>query len=197
MKKIALICLTLIICIGALASCGSYNPYPNRAYTHEAVIEIENYGKITLALDGNTAPITVNNFVKLAGEGFYDGLTFHRIMEGFMMQGGCPNGNGGGDAGYDIKGEFYLNGVMNDISHVRGVISMARSQPYDSASCQFFIVHEDSPHLDYQYAAFGWVIDGIEVVDSVCTSARPIDGNGTILPSMQPVIKTITVKEAK
>ncbi len=161
--------------------------------THEAVIEIENYGTITLNLYGNIAPITVANFEKLANEGFYNGLTLHRIIKNFMMQGGCPKGDGTGDAGQDIKGEFLENGVYNGISHVRGVISMARGNEPDSASSQFFIVHKDSPHLDYKYAAFGMVTSGIEVVDKVCEEAEPTDGNGTIPKEKQPVIKSVTV----
>lgn len=161
--------------------------------THEAVIEIENYGTIKLDLYGEIAPITVTNFEKLANEGFYDGLTFHRIMKDFMMQGGCPKGDGTGDSGTDIKGEFLLNGIYNQITHVRGVISMARGNEPDSASSQFFIVHKDSPHLDDNYAAFGIVTEGLEVVDEVCTKAEPTDNNGSIAKDAQPVIKTIRV----
>jgi len=164
--------------------------------THYAEIDIKDYGKITLALDAKTAPITTQNFVSLAQSGFYNGLTFHRIMEGFMMQGGDPLGNGTGGSDKDIKGEFAANGIANPLSHVRGAISMARSQDPDSASSQFFIVHEDSTFLDGQYAVFGYVTEGIDVVDAVCTAAAPIDGNGTILPEQQPVINSITVREA-
>ena len=160
-----------------------------------AEIQIEEYGTITLELDGDAAPITVENFVKLAKEGFYDGLTFHRIIDGFMMQGGCPKGNGTGDAGYEITGEFSSNGWDNPIKHERGVISMARGNEPDSASCQFFIVHETSEHLDGKYAAFGRVTSGIEIVDDICGSAEPTDDNGTIAKNAQPVIKTITVRE--
>jgi len=161
--------------------------------THEAVIEIENYGTIKLDLYGNIAPITVANFEKLANEGFYNGLTFHRIIKDFMMQGGCPKGDGTGDAGQDIKGEFLVNGFYNSLSHVRGVLSMARGEEPDSASSQFFIVHKDSPHLDDSYAAFGKVTSGMDVVDRVCEEAEPTDGNGTISKENQPVIKSITV----
>ena len=163
--------------------------------THTATIKIEGYGTIELDLYGNIAPITVENFAKLANEGFYNGLTLHRIIEDFMMQGGCPEGNGTGDSGTDIKGEFLLNGVYNNISHVRGVISMARGNEPDSGSCQFFIVHKDSPHLDDNYAAFGMVTSGIEVVDKICTDAEPSDSNGTIPADKQPVITSITVTE--
>ena len=162
-----------------------------------AEIDIENYGVIKLELYGDKAPITVANFVKLANEGFYNGLTFHRIMEGFMMQGGDPLGNGFGGSDENIKGEFKANNVENDISHVRGVISMARGEDMDSASSQFFIVHEDSTFLDGMYAAFGRVIDGMEVVDKVCEESQPIDNNGTIMPIAQPKITKITVTEVK
>lgn len=158
-----------------------------------AVIDIKDYGKITLELDADTAPITVTNFVNLANQGFYDGLTFHRIINGFMMQGGDPNGDGTGGSDKEIKGEFSANGVANDISHTRGVISMARSTLYNSASSQFFIVHEDSTHLDDQYAAFGHVTDGMDIVDKICEETPVTDGNGTVLPENQPVINTIEI----
>lgn len=168
--------------------------------THYAIIDIADYGKITVALDENSAPETVENFVTLAEEGFYDGLTFHRIIEGFMMQGGDPDADGTGGH-YDedgnevnITGEFYYNGYDNYLSHVRGAISMARGTDYDSASSQFFIVHENSTDsLDMLYAAFGYVIEGMDVVDAVCEAAEPTDDNGTIEPTDQPVITTITI----
>lgn len=163
--------------------------------THYADIEIAGYGKITVGLDANKAPETVANFVSLAESGFYNGLTFHRIMEGFMMQGGDPNGDGTGGSETTIKGEFRNNGVDNNLSNVRGAISMARSMDYDSASSQFFIVHEDSTFLDGDYAVFGYVTEGLEVVDKVCTEAEPTDDNGTILPDLQPVITSITIRQ--
>lgn len=162
--------------------------------SYTAVIEIDGYGTITLALDGSAAPITTENFVSLAREGFYDGLTFHRIIAGFMIQGGDPNGNGTGGSEQTIKGEFRDNGVENNLSHTRGAISMARSSDYDSASSQFFIVHEDSAFLDGSYAAFGYVTEGMEVVDAICADAEPIDGNGSIAPENQPVIHSITIQ---
>ncbi len=156
-----------------------------------ADIVIENYGTVTVKLDKDAAPITVDNFVKLAKSGFYDGLTFHRIMEGFMMQGGDPTGTGGGSSGSPIKGEFAVNGWDNPISHKRGVISMARRNAYDSASCQFFIVHEDSTSLDGKYAAFGYVTEGMDIVDEICKKAGPVD---RVLPKdEQPVIKTVRI----
>ncbi len=135
--------------------------------TVQAVITMESGDKITLELYPDVAPITVENFVKLCNEGFYDGLTFHRIIPGFMIQGGDPSGNGTGGPGYSIKGEFASNGVKNDLKHTRGVISMARSMMPDSAGSQFFIMHEDAPHLDGSYAAFGKVTDGLDAVDKI------------------------------
>lgn len=144
------------------------------------VIEMQNGGKIELELDAKAAPITVENFEKLVREGFYDGLIFHRVISGFMIQGGCPEGTGMGGPGYHIKGEFAANGVENPIKHVRGVISMARAQDPDSAGSQFFIMHADAPYLDGQYAAFGKVVSGMEVVDQIADavtdySDRPYD----------------------
>ena len=161
---------------------------------HHVEIDVADYGTIALELDGDTAPITVENFLKLAKSGFYDGLTFHRIIDGFMIQGGDPQGNGMGGSDESIKGEFSANGVENDISHVRGVISMARNgYDMDSASSQFFIVQSDSTFLDGQYAAFGHVTDGMEVVDAICKDTPVEDSNGTVLAENQPVITEIRV----
>ncbi len=132
-------------------------------------IKIKDGGDIKAELYPDIAPISVENFVKLAGSGFYNGLTFHRVIPGFMIQGGCPKGNGTGGPGYTIKGEFSANGVKNDLRHTRGVLSMARAMDPDSAGSQFFIMHEDAPHLDGQYAAFGKVIEGIEEVDRIAS----------------------------
>lgn len=158
-------------------------------------ISIKDYGVIQLELEPNEAPITVENFMKLVNDGFYDGLTFHRIIKDFMIQGGDPLGNGRGGSDEEIKGEFSSNGVENNISHKRGVISMARSQFPDSASSQFFICHKDSEFLDGNYAAFGHVTSGIEVVDKICDTVEPIDNNGTVPKGEQPVIEYI--KELK
>lgn len=158
---------------------------------HHAKIKVKDYGTIEVELDGDTAPITVANFIKLVNEKFYDGLTFHRIMSGFMIQGGDPLGNGTGGSDETIKGEFSSNGVENNISHKRGVISMARSSDPDSASSQFFIMHQDSTYLDGEYAAFGKVTKGMKVVDKICEDATPTDGNGTIKKADQPVIESI------
>ncbi len=162
--------------------------------TH-VTINVQDYGAIKLELDPTYAPITVANFVKLAKEGFYNGLTFHRIWEGFMIQGGDPDHNGAGGSDQTIKGEFSSNGVENPLKHTRGVISMARSNDPDSASSQFFIMQEAAPHLDGNYAAFGKVTEGMEVVDAIAKAAEPIDGNGTIPYEKQPVITSITIDE--
>lgn len=160
---------------------------------HHVEIEVENYGTIAVELDGNNAPISTENFIKLANEGFYDGLTFHRIISGFMIQGGDPLGNGTGGSEETIQGEFPSNGVDNPLEHTRGAISMARSQDNDSASSQFFIVHQDSPHLNGDYAVFGYVTDGMDIVDKICEDTTVQDQNGTVLPEDQPVIKSIKV----
>ena len=161
--------------------------------TINAEIDVKDYGIIEVQLDAGTAPISVTNFVNLAKSGFYDGLTFHRIIEGFMIQGGDPNQDGTGGSEETIKGEFSANGVENDISHERGVISMARAQDYDSASSQFFIVQEDSTYLDGEYAAFGHVTKGMDIVDKIAQDAEPTDSNGTIEKENQPVINSIKI----
>ena len=160
---------------------------------HHVEITVKDYGVIKLELDADTAPITVSNFCFLANKGFYDGLTFHRIMDGFMIQGGDPEGNGSGGSGFNIKGEFTSNGVENNISHVKGVISMARAKNPDSASSQFFIMVGDGTYLDGDYAAFGHVTEGQEVADKIAADAKPVDNNGTIRSGEQPVIESIKV----
>lgn len=162
---------------------------------HHAEITVKDYGTIKVELDADTAPVTVTNFVNLANDGFYDGLTFHRIISGFMIQGGDPQGNGTGGSGKTIKGEFSSNGVENPISHERGVISMARSRDYDSASSQFFIMHEDTDSLDGEYAAFGHVIEGMEIVDKICEDTKVEDGKGTVAAENQPVIETVKITD--
>ncbi len=154
-----------------------------------AVIEMENGGKMTLELYPEKAPITVENFEKLANKGFYDGLIFHRVIRGFMIQGGDPEGTGMGGPGYSITGEFAANGVKNDLKHTRGVISMARSMNPNSAGSQFFIMHEDAPHLDGQYAAFGKMTDGFEVLDEIATTKTGYADR----PMFDMVIKSIKV----
>ena len=166
---------------------------------HHAQIVVRDYGTITVELDADMAPTTVDNFLKLAGEGFYDGLTFHRIYPYFMIQGGSPNGDGVGGSGTNIFGEFKSNGWdKNTISHVRGTISMARTKAPDSASSQFFIVHEDSTYLDGDYAAFGTVTEGMDVVDALCdwvaSGAVLCDSNGVIQNVEEmPIIETVKV----
>ncbi len=197
MKKRNVICAVLsaamlLSCV-LFSSCGKKDEAKTPASDCVATIEIKDYGTITVALDASAAPETVANFVSLAKSGFYDGLTFHRIMEGFMMQGGAPKE--GSKSPETIKGEFSANGVDNKLSHTRGAISMARANPYDSASSQFFIVHKDSTFLDGKYAAFGYVTSGIEVVDAVCEAAKPTDDNGSIPKDQQPVIVSVKISE--
>ncbi len=187
MKKVVCYLLVLTMLVAGLSGCGS----DYSTGKHHAEIQIKDYGTIKLELDADTAPITVENFAKLVNEQFYDGLTFHRIISGFMIQGGDPKGNGLGGSDETIKGEFSENGVENNISHKRGVISMARSNDPDSASSQFFIVHQDSNYLDGQYAAFGKVTEGIEIVDKICENTEVIDRNGTVEKANQPVIESI------
>ena len=163
--------------------------------THTVQIDVQDYGTITAELYGEAAPITVANFVKLVNKGFYDGLTFHRIISGFMIQGGDPKGNGTGGSDENIKGEFSLNGFENPIAHKRGVLSMARSSAPDSASSQFFIMHAAAPHLDGSYAAFGCVTDGIDVVDAICQNTPVTDGNGSVAKANQPKILSVKVTE--
>lgn len=169
---------------------------PYATGTHRVAIEVEGYGTIEATLNANVAPITVSNFCHLVEEGFYDGLTFHRVVPGFMIQGGDPNADGTGGSGTTIKGEFSANGVENNIPHVRGTISMARSQDYDSASSQFFIMQETTPSLDGQYAAFGTVTTGMDVVDAICESVPVADEqSGLVAAGDQPVIVSITFLE--
>lgn len=213
MKKLKVVIVSMIVAgmIGTLLTgCGTKNNTSNAGSststettlveetldatkTYMATIDIKDYGKIIVKLDPESAPITVANFVSLADSGFYDGLTFHRIIADFMIQGGDPNGNGTGGSDKEIVGEFTENGHNNQLSHTRGAISMARASAYDSASSQFFIVHKDSTYLDGQYAVFGYVTEGMDVVDAICKDAQPLDGNGTIDSSQQPVINTIKI----
>ncbi len=162
---------------------------------HHATMEVEGYGTIKLELNANNTPITVSNFAQLVNDGFYNGLTFHRVIEGFMIQGGDPLGNGTGGSSRSIKGEFIDNGVTNAIQHKRGVISMARSSANDSASSQFFIMHQDASHLDGSYAAFGKVTEGMDVVDAIAENTPVQDGNGTVAPADQPIITSIKMDD--
>ena len=201
-RKILSIILACFMLTTLLAGCGknqvqeeTQNDFPLLSGKYNAEIVVKDYGTIKLELDADTAPITVTNFVNLAKDGFYNGLTFHRIIEGFMIQGGDPLGNGTGGSDTNIKGEFELNGIKNDISHVRGVISMARSEDYDSASSQCFIVQADSTYLDQQYAAFGHVTEGMEVVDAICAKMTELGLSDSIPAENQPVIESITIIE--
>lgn len=163
---------------------------------YDILINVKNYGEIKLELDADIAPITVTNFIKLVNEGFYDGLTFHRVIDGFMIQGGDPKGDGTGGSSETIKGEFSNNGVTNNLSHKRGVISMARSNDMNSASSQFFIMHEDNSNLDGNYAAFGKVTSGMEVVDAIVEKVSKYgDDNGILDKEYQPIIEYIKVVE--
>lgn len=199
--KYGLITVLVIVIIGVIVlinnSISSNNSKEEEYLVGKHIVEIDvkDYGKIKVELDADTAPITVTNFINLVNDKFYDGITFHRIIDGFMIQGGDPTGTGYEGSGKTIKGEFASNGVKNDISHVRGVISMARSDDMNSASSQFFIVHEDSTSLDGNYAGFGKVLEGMEVVDKIATTVQVEDGNGRVLKENQPVINSIVVVE--
>ena len=198
MKKTIILIAALILlltgCASKQTSGTKQGAQPFQKVRH-AEITVRDYGTIKLELDEGTAPITVANFIKLAKDGFYDGLTFHRIMDGFMIQGGDPLGNGTGGAKDTIKGEFSKNGVMNPISHVKGVISMARSNAPDSASSQFFITVADATFLDGAYAAFGRVTEGMEIAEQIAKDAKPVDNNGTIPADQQPVIESIVITD--
>lgn len=204
--------LAILMCLALIpaAACGSSSAGGSAAYltekseelpmldpdtTYEAVIDVEEYGTITFTLRQDAAPVSAANFVNLAKNGFYDGLTFHRIINGFMIQGGDPNGNGSGGSDQAVVGEFKSNGHDNPISHVRGVVSMARAQDPNSGSSQFFIVQAGSDYLDGNYAAFGEVTEGMEVVDQICSDVPVQDNNGTVKAEDQPVIKSITIRE--
>ena len=197
-KYLPYVAVTAAAALAVFALCWSFfaKPQPGAPIgIHHAEIVVQDYGTIRVELDGDTAPITVANFMKLAGDGFYDGLTFHRIMKGFMIQGGDPRKNGTGGSDEKIAGEFAANGYENNISHLRGTISMARAKDYNSASSQFFIVHDDSAarSLDGLYAAFGRVTEGMEVVDAICEQVKPVDNNGTVTVDRQPIITSITI----
>ncbi len=193
--KRAFALLGALLCLLALfAGCAKKEKEsPYLKGKHHVEIDVQDYGTIAMELDADAAPISVTNFIYLAKSGFYDGLTFHRVKPGFVIQGGDPLGNGSGGSEDPIMGEFEANGVKNGISHVRGVISMARPKSYNSGSSQFFIVHEDSPHLDGYYAGFGHVTSGMEVVDAICETVPLLDDNGAVAKKDQPVITAVRV----
>ncbi len=198
--------LAALVCIVVITGVLLLKPTETRGVNGEkenlqgkayAKITVQDYGDIVLELDADIAPITVSNFCELVENHFYDGLTFHRIISGFMIQGGDPKGNGTGGSEKKIKGEFSSNGFANGLKHTRGVISMARSADPNSASSQFFIMHQDAPHLDGQYAAFGKVIRGMETVDAICSSVPVTDNNGSVDRENQPIITSIQMISAE
>ncbi len=201
MKKVISVLIAILMVL-SFAACTNQPEAPVEDDASEATggnpvatITVKDYGVMKVELYPDKAPNTVKNFISLANKGFYDGLTFHRVYKGFMIQGGCPDGTGGGDPGYSIKGEFSMNGVENDLVHTKGVISMARSKSPDSAGSQFFIMHEDAPHLDGQYAAFGMVIEGLDVLDKIADAEVTINmSSGEMTTPVTPiVIETVTV----
>lgn len=191
-KRISIIVTALFLAV-CMTACGSKKENTGSGL-HHVEIEVQNYGTIYCELDADAAPITVQNFLDLAQAGFYDGLTFHRVVDGFVIQGGDPLGDGTGGSEQTIEGEFSANGHENSISHKRGVLSMARAMDYNSASSQFFIMHQDATYLDGQYAAFGYVTDGMDVVDAIVENTPVQDiQSGFVAPEDQPVITKITV----
>lgn len=198
MKKLFKFSMVMLLAL-TLAGCGNKDDDNDKktastdllSGNYRVEIDVKDYGIIKVELQADEAPITVTNFVKLVKEGFYDGLTFHRIIDGFMIQGGDPKGNGTGGSDETIKGEFSSNGVENPLKHTRGAISMARSQDNDSASSQFFIVHQTTSSLDGNYAVFGYVYEGMDVVDKIATTVQVTDTNGTVASENQPVITSI------
>ncbi len=194
MKIKALIIAVTLCILATLCGCQTNTQYEKDIKlfgTHTAVMTIENYGEVTIELYGDIAPVTVANFVNLVNRGFYNGLTFHRAIEGYMLQGGDPQGDGTGNSTTKIYGEFESNGWENSLSHKRGVLSMARARNKNSASCQFFIMVGDETRLDGDYAAFGKVIEGIDVIDNIMKSVKNDDPNGMLSSDKQPVIERI------
>ena len=201
-KKLLSLLLLSSLLLFCMTACGDKEKDNNPNYNsdnylsgyHYAQMDVDNYGSIIMILDANSAPATVTNFVNLVNEGFYNGLTFHRVIDGYLIQGGDPEGDSSGGATYTVPGEFSDNGFFNPISHIRGTISMARTgKDYDSASSQFFIVQEDTTELDGSYAGFGMVLSGMEIVDAICQNVISEDDNGTVLPENQPIITSITM----
>lgn len=194
MKKFLFAILSAVLVTTAVG-CSKSGSGTNLKGKHHIEIVVKDYGTISVELNADKAPITVSNFIQLAKSGFYNGLTFHRIISGFMIQGGDPKGDGTGGSSKTIKGEFKSNGVDNTLSNTRGAIAMARSSDYNSASSQFFIVQKDSTYLDGQYAVFGYVTSGMDIVDNICKDTPVVDNNGTVEKENQPVITSIKVKD--
>lgn len=197
--KVFFVLLTVVSLVGC--SSGKTTEKAKKTKTlkgnYQVEIKVKDYGTIYAEIDADTAPITVTNFVNLCKKHFYDGLTFHRIIKDFMIQGGDPNGDGTGGSDETIKGEFSDNGVKNPLKHTRGALSMARSQDNDSASSQFFIVQKTSSYLDGQYAVFGYVYEGMDIVDKICDDIQVEDNNGTVAKENQPVIESIRCQKVK
>ena len=188
-RSLALILALVLLC--TLAGCGGGSK--SWKGTHHAEIVVEEYGSITIEINADIAPITASNFLNLAKKGFYDGNSFYRVIDGFAIYGGDPNGNGTGTSGSTIEGEFTANGVANSLTNTRGAIGMARGTHYNSASCQFYILQSDATYLDGDFAVFGYVISGINVVDQICAGTATTGSDGYVASANQPVIKEIKV----
>ena len=197
--KVFFVLLTVVSLVGCSSSKTTEKTKKTKTLkgNYQVEIKIKDYGTIYAEIDADTAPITVTNFVNICKNHFYDGLTFHRIIKDFMIQGGDPNGDGTGGSEETIKGEFSDNGVENPLKHTRGALSMARSQDNDSASSQFFIVQKTASHLDGQYAVFGYVYEGMDIVDKICDDVQVEDNNGTVAKENQPVIESIRCQKIK
>ena len=197
--KVFFVLLTVVSLVGCSSSKTTEKTKKTKTLkgNYQVEIKIKDYGTIYAEIDADTAPITVTNFVNLCKNHFYDGLTFHRIIKDFMIQGGDPNGDGTGGSEETIKGEFSDNGLENHLKHTRGALSMARSQDNDSASSQFFIVQKTASHLDGQYAVFGYVYEGMDIVDKICDDVQVEDNNGTVAKENQPVIESIRCQKIK
>lgn len=197
--KVFFVLLTVVSLVGCSSSKTTEKTKKTKTLkgNYQVEIKVKDYGTIYAEIDADTAPITVTNFVNLCKKHFYDGLTFHRIIKDFMIQGGDPNGDGTGGSDETIKGEFSDNGVENPLKHTRGALSMARSQDNDSASSQFFIVQKTASYLDGQYAIFGYVYEGMDIVDKICDDVQVEDNNGTVKKENQPVIESIRCQKVK
>ena len=191
MKRSLALTLALVLLLCTLAGCGGGSK--SWKGTHHAEIVVEEYGTITIEINADIAPITASNFLNLAKKGFYDGNSFYRVIDGFAIYGGDPNGNGTGTSGSTIEGEFTANGVANSLTNTRGAIGMARGTHYNSASCQFYILQSDATYLDGDFAVFGYVISGINVVDQICAGTATTGSDGYVASANQPVIKEIKV----